>query len=57
MWMVYLFDAANPEVSPFSAGLQYFTVWGKYVDQYEAIDVRNDLVREGAYAKIIWRNN
>ena len=53
MWTVYLFDACNVEVSPYSAGLQFFTVWGEYVMQEEAIEVRNDLIRDGAYAKII----
>jgi hypothetical protein len=32
-------------------------LWGSYAMQEEAIDVRNDLIREGNYAKIVWQAN
>jgi len=54
MWTLYLFDAVDSGISPYSAGLQYFTVWGTYTDKEEAIEARNDLIRDGAFAKLIY---
>jgi len=52
MWIVHLFDAADSSVSHFHCGPKYCTVWGEYLMQEEAIEVRNEIIKSGGYAKI-----
>lgn len=61
MWQVWIFDATDDAIArhnivPHTAGMEYFTLWGGYLMQDEAIFVRNDLIHGGAYAKIIWQS-
>lgn len=55
MWQVWLWDATNDSIIPCDDA-RYLTLWGEYADQIEAIEVRNDLQRDGCYAIIKWVN-